>query len=61
VSYPPRLRRSGARIVSSTSLGDFAFVVWDEARRSLFCARDHLGVKPFHYYRSERFFACASE
>lgn len=30
-------------------LGDFAFVIWDEANRLLFCARDHLGVKPFYY------------
>lgn len=30
-------------------LGDFAFVIWDEANRRLFCARDHLGVKPFYY------------
>ena len=29
--------------------GDFSFGIWDSAANSLFCARDHFGVKPFYY------------
>jgi asparagine synthase (glutamine-hydrolysing) len=30
-------------------IGDFAFVVWDEERRTAFAVRDHLGVRPLYY------------
>jgi asparagine synthase (glutamine-hydrolysing) len=42
-------------------LGDFAFVIWDARSQTLFCARDHFGVKPFYYYSSEQYFIFASE
>lgn len=42
-------------------LGDFAFAIWDERRRQLFCARDSMGVRPFYYYWDGRTFLCGSE
>jgi asparagine synthase (glutamine-hydrolysing) len=33
-------------------IGDFAFAIWDTDDRRLFCARDHFGVKPFYYART---------
>jgi asparagine synthase (glutamine-hydrolysing) len=43
-------------------LGDFAFAIWDPKRRSVFCARDCFGLRPFCYFhRAGRMFAWASE
>lgn len=32
--------------------GDFCFVIWDESRQRLFCARDQIGVRPLFYAES---------
>ena len=29
--------------------GDFSFGIWDADAKTLFCARDHFGIKPFYY------------
>jgi asparagine synthase (glutamine-hydrolysing) len=42
-------------------LGAFAFCLWDERSTRLFCARDHLGVKPVYYTTPAGRFAVASE
>jgi asparagine synthase (glutamine-hydrolysing) len=31
--------------------GDFAFGIWDTVANTLFCARDHFGIKPLYYAR----------
>lgn len=43
-------------------LGDFAFAIWDEHRQTIFCARDHFGIKPLYYcLQRGRVFCFASE
>jgi asparagine synthase (glutamine-hydrolysing) len=41
--------------------GMFAYAIWDNRRRRLFCARDRLGIKPFYYFWDGQLFAFASE
>lgn len=45
----------------SRLLGDFAFAVYDPRQRSLFCARDHAGVRPLFYHQTAECFVFASE
>lgn len=33
--------------------GMFAFALWDEEQKKLFCLRDQFGTKPFYYYITE--------
>ena len=42
-------------------VGMFAFAIWDTRKQSLFCARDRLGIKPFHYAWHDGCFIFASE
>jgi len=41
--------------------GMWAFTIWDERKKRLFCARDRFGIKPFHYFSDNKKFIFASE
>lgn len=41
--------------------GIFSLVIWDKAKQELFCARDHVGVKPLHYAVHDGVLYLASE
>lgn len=42
-------------------IGDFAFAIWDEAQRLLYCARDHFGVRPLYYRHGPASFSFSSD
>jgi asparagine synthase (glutamine-hydrolysing) len=41
-------------------LGDFTFALWDGRRRRLFCAVDHLGLKPLYYAQPDGGLVCTN-
>lgn len=41
--------------------GIFAFAIWNKKNRSLFIARDHMGIKPLYYSLTKDVFLFASE
>ncbi len=41
--------------------GMFAFAIWDEREKQLFCARDYFGIKPFYYSQTGEVLYFASE
>jgi asparagine synthase (glutamine-hydrolysing) len=41
--------------------GMWAFALWDDHKKELFCARDRIGIKPFYYYLTDKCFLFASD
>jgi asparagine synthase (glutamine-hydrolysing) len=41
--------------------GMFSFAIYDNKARTMFCARDRFGEKPFHYYKDKNIFLFGSE
>lgn len=41
--------------------GMFAFIIWDKIERKAYGARDHFGIKPFHFAEENGIFYVASE
>lgn len=50
----------GDAVVSRLN-GMWAFAIWDQKRRRLFCSRDRFGIKPFNYAQHDGRFMFASE
>lgn len=55
-----RAYRRWGRACPRRLLGDYAFAVWDQRKRLLFCARDHVGARPFYYSSAGGRFVFAS-
>lgn len=41
--------------------GDFAFAIYDRSRRAVFCARDHIGVRPLVFEHTPTTFSFATD
>ncbi|HEY2848916.1 MAG TPA: asparagine synthase-related protein [Gemmatimonadaceae bacterium] len=41
-------------------IGDYTFALWDHRERTLFCARDQLGVRPLYWAEMDRTFVCSN-
>ncbi|MFN3629892.1 MAG: asparagine synthase-related protein [Casimicrobiaceae bacterium] len=53
--------RRWGRALPERLLGDYAFALWDRRDRTLFCARDPVGARPFYYTWQRDFLAIASD
>jgi asparagine synthase (glutamine-hydrolysing) len=56
-----KILKSGDKRDLNKLNGFFSFAFYDVTAKSLFLARDRYGVKPLYYYKSDSFFAFASE
>lgn len=50
----------GERILDHLN-GMFGFSLWDRRAKTLLCARDRLGIKPFYYFQNQETFLFSSE
>jgi asparagine synthase (glutamine-hydrolysing) len=41
--------------------GMWAFAIYDVNRQTIFCSRDRFGVKPFYYFKDDKYFVFGSE
>jgi len=46
---------------TSYLLGDFVFAIWDNLNETLFCAKDHIGTRPFYYYYDQKSITFATD
>ena len=53
--------RKWGEAMASRLEGMFAFAIWDEATKTLFAARDHVGQKPFYYHLKDAQLVAGSE
>ncbi len=47
--------------VFSRLRGIFALAIWDNSKKRIILARDHVGVKPLYYYKTDDIFVFSSE
>lgn len=56
-----KLYQSAGKAMLNQLRGMFAFAIWDERKQTLFCARDHFGIKPFYFSDNGNSFRFASQ
>jgi asparagine synthase (glutamine-hydrolysing) len=56
-----RSYRKWGKVFVKDIYGDFSFAIWDKEKREIFCARDHMGIKPFLYYFQDNYFVFSTE